>query len=164
MTIDEREGEVGFLHFILKYKYMYFLTIISPRYIKERSLVYFYNLLFNFLFYIIQFLLFIIKEKSQKSVYPKQTRYEIGKTHKKNVFLVVGPLRFHPPYTNGLVVHATFFLSFLFSLVMPETDFYNFFFFFPIFGLKLPNFREKKVFLLSCQGGLPSLHPQWSGH
>ena len=29
-------------------------------------------------------------------------------TH-KNVFLVVGPLRFHPPYINGLVVHATFF-------------------------------------------------------
>ena len=30
-------------------------------------------------------------------------------THKKSVFLVVGPLRFYPPYTNGLVVHATFF-------------------------------------------------------
>ena len=28
-------------------------------------------------------------------------------THKKSVFLVVGPLRFSPPYTNGLVVHAT---------------------------------------------------------
>ena len=34
-------------------------------------------------------------------------------THKKNVFLVVGPLKFYPPYTNGLVVHATFFLFFL---------------------------------------------------
>ena len=33
-------------------------------------------------------------------------------THKKGVFLVVGPLRFYPPYTNGLVVHATFFSSF----------------------------------------------------
>ena len=31
-------------------------------------------------------------------------------THKKVVFLVVRPLRFYPPYTNGLVVHATFFL------------------------------------------------------
>ena len=32
-------------------------------------------------------------------------------THKKKVFfLVVGPLRFYPNgYTNGLVVHATFF-------------------------------------------------------
>ena len=30
-------------------------------------------------------------------------------THKKKVFLVVGPLRFYPPYTNGLVVHATIF-------------------------------------------------------
>ena len=27
-------------------------------------------------------------------------------THKKVFFLVVGPLRFYPPYTNGLVVHA----------------------------------------------------------
>ena len=27
-------------------------------------------------------------------------------------FLVVGPLRFYPPYTNGIVVHATFFLYF----------------------------------------------------
>ena len=29
-----------------------------------------------------------------------------GKTHIKKVFLVVGPLRFYPPYTNGLVVYA----------------------------------------------------------
>ena len=34
--------------------------------------------------------------------------FAIGKTHKKSVFLVVKPLRFYPPYTNGLVVHATF--------------------------------------------------------
>ena len=36
-------------------------------------------------------------------------------THTKSVFLVVGPLRFYPPYayTHGLVVHAIFF-SFLF--------------------------------------------------
>ena len=31
-------------------------------------------------------------------------------TNKKNVFLVVGTLRFYPPYTNSLVVHAIFFL------------------------------------------------------
>ena len=35
-------------------------------------------------------------------------------THKKiMVFLVVGPLRFYPLYTNGLVVLATFFFCFL---------------------------------------------------
>ena len=36
-------------------------------------------------------------------------------THKKSVFLLVlvGPLRFYTPYTNGLVVHATFFSFFL---------------------------------------------------
>ena len=28
--------------------------------------------------------------------------------HKKVFFLVVGPIRFYPPYTNGLVVHVTF--------------------------------------------------------
>ena len=34
-------------------------------------------------------------------------------THKKSVFLVVGPLRFYPPYTNGLVVHAIIQLVYL---------------------------------------------------
>ena len=29
-------------------------------------------------------------------------------THKKSIFLVVRPLRFYPPYTYCLVVHATF--------------------------------------------------------
>ena len=32
-----------------------------------------------------------------------------GRHTHKSVFLVVGPLRFYPPYTNGLVVHANFF-------------------------------------------------------
>jgi len=35
---------------------------------------------------------------------------EKKKKRKKKKFLVVGPLRFYPPYTNGLVVHTTFFL------------------------------------------------------
>ena len=35
--------------------------------------------------------------------------FPIGKTHKKSVFFVVVPLRFYPPYTNDLLVHATFF-------------------------------------------------------
>ena len=42
---------------------------------------------------------------------------------------MVGPLRFYPPYTYGLVVHATFFI-FFFVL----NGFWQFFF--PIFGLK----------------------------
>ena len=50
---------------------------------------------------------------------------------------MVGPLRFYPPYTNGLGVHATFLLL---------SNFANFFFFFQIFGLKQPDFREKKCF------------------
>ena len=52
MTIDEREGEVGFLHFILKYKYVYVFPDNNFTYIKEIISI-FYNLLFNFLFYII---------------------------------------------------------------------------------------------------------------
>ena len=36
----------------------------------------------------------------------------LGKTQIKFFFLVVGPLRFFPPYTNDLVVHASFFSFF----------------------------------------------------
>ena len=38
----------------------------------------------------------------------------LGNTNKKVFFLVVVPLRFYPPYaySNGLVVHATFFFFF----------------------------------------------------
>ena len=32
-------------------------------------------------------------------------------THKKSFFLLVGPLRIYPPFTNDLVVHATFGLN-----------------------------------------------------
>ena len=61
-------------------------------------------------------------------------------THKrKRFFLVVGPLRFYPPYTKFLVVHAIFFI-----LIIARNEFWQFFFFFPIFGLKQPDFREKK--------------------
>ena len=43
----------------------------------------------------------------------------IGKTHIKiEFFLVVGPLRFYPPYTNGLVVHVTFFLVLVFLILI----------------------------------------------
>ena len=52
----------------------------------------------------------------------------LGKTHiKKCFFLVVGPLRYYPPYTNGLVVHTTFFLLF-FSLIIVSNGFRQFFF------------------------------------
>ena len=77
-----------------------------------------------------------------------------GKTHiKKKFFLVVGPPRFYPPYTYVLVVHATFFL-----FIITYTDFDNFFFFYPIFGLKQPDFRKKSVFCLVVRG-VYSLHP-----
>ena len=56
-------------------------------------------------------------------------------THKKSVFLVVEPLRVYPPYTNVLVVHATFFFNF-FSLIIAWNGFWHFFFS-PIFGLKM---------------------------
>jgi len=49
-----------------------------------------------------------------------------------------------------------FFFLFFFTL-KPETDFDNFFLFFPIVGLKQPDFREKVFF--SGQGGLSSLQP-----
>ena len=53
---------------------------------------------------------FALKGKSRKKKYRIQICQCRGKTHiKKCVFLVVGPLRLYPPYTTGLVVHATFF-------------------------------------------------------
>ena len=76
----------------------------------------------------------------------------LGKTHIKKCFLVVGPLRIYPLFTNGLVVHATFFFFFFFLVLhQSETDFDNFFFFFPISWLKQPDFRES--FLRSGHGG-----------
>ena len=75
-----------------------------------------------------------------------------GRHTKKKFFLVVGPLRFYPPYTNGLVVHATFF-SFFFSLIIAWNGFWQFFLFFPVFGLKQPDFREKKWFFAWWSGG-----------
>ena len=112
--------------------------------------------------------------------------YCLGKTHIKKVFfLVVGPLRFYPPYTNGLVVHATFFPFFCLIIAWCWPKKIS-----PIFGLKkaifffgkycfqnselmkvwtkmlyfiLPGefspFIEKSVFLLSGLGGYSSLHP-----
>ena len=46
-----------------------------------------------------------------------------------------------------------------FSLIIAWNRFDNFFFFFPIFGLKQPDIINKIGYLLSGQGGLPSLHP-----
>ena len=76
-------------------------------------------------------------------------------THKKSVFLLVGPLRFNPPYTNGLVVPAIFF----FSLKIDWNRFWQFFIFLPKFWANTSGFIKKSGFLLSGQGGLPSLHP-----
>ena len=41
---------------------------------------------------------------------------------------MVGPLRFYPPYTNGLVVHATFFFYLFFSLIIAWNRFWQIFF------------------------------------
>ena len=43
-------------------------------------------------------------------------RIPLRENTNKSVFLVVGPLRFYRPYTNGIVVHVTFFLVFFNSL------------------------------------------------
>ena len=75
------------------------------------------------------------------------------KNKKKCFFLVIRPLCFYPPYTNGLVVHATFLFFIHYSLIIAWTDFDNFFFFFPIFGIKQPDFREKKCFFAQWLGG-----------
>ena len=56
------------------------------------------------------------KEKREEMGKDERKRRKEGKkqkclredTHKKVVFLVVGPRRFYPPNTNGLVVHATY--------------------------------------------------------
>ena len=42
-------------------------------------------------------------------------------THKKKFFIVIRPLRFYPPYTNGLVVHATKHLV-MFFYVFPKKE------------------------------------------
>ena len=73
-----------------------------------------------------------------QKILQQQAASLLGKTHINKVFfLVVEPLMFYPPYTNGLVSMPLFF-SFFFLV-----------FFFPIFGLKQPDFRKKSVFLLS---------------
>ena len=45
--------------------------------------------------------------------------------------------------------------AFFLFLKYPEMDFDNFFFFFPIFGLKQPDFRKKNVFWLVVRGVYP---------
>ena len=48
--------------------------------------------------------------------------FYLGKTHIKKVFfLVVGPLRISPPYTNGLVVHLCFFCLVVRGVTPPHT-------------------------------------------
>ena len=53
----------------------------------------------------------LVLMSSNNSIIVNDSREELREdTHKKSVFLVVAPLRVYPPYTNGLVVHATFFM------------------------------------------------------
>ena len=47
----------------------------------------------------------IILPKEEEQIY----NFLREDTHKSVFFLVVGPLRVYPPYTHGLVVHATLF-------------------------------------------------------
>ena len=70
---------------------------------------------------------------------------------------MVEPLRFYPPYPNGLVIHATFFLIIHIFLIIPWNGFWQFFFN-PIFGLKQPDFKGKGGFLLMVRGIYP-LYP-----
>ena len=65
-------------------------------------------------------------------------------THKKNIFFLVGPLIFYPPYTNGLVVYATF--SSFFSLIVARNGFLQFIHFSPNFLAKNPGFKKKSDF------------------
>ena len=51
----------------------------------------------------------LLPEKRDSQTHTHRLREDI---HKKRFFLVVGPLRFYPFYTNGLVVHATVFSFF----------------------------------------------------
>ena len=72
---------------------------------------------------------------------------------------MVGPLRFQPPYTNGLlVVHAIYVPYTNGLLVVHAIYVYLFFiflvFFFPIFGLKHPD-RKKVFFCLVVRGVYP---------
>ena len=59
--------------------------------------------------------IYIYKEEWES----KETAVNIFKKREdtKSVFLVVGPLRFNPLYTDGLLVHAAFF-SFFYSLII----------------------------------------------
>ena len=84
----------------------------------------------------------------KKKTYVVDTEGVREDTHKKSVFLVVGPLRFYPPYTNGLVVHANFFCFCFFSLII--AGFCQLFLF-------LPNFWAKTagVFCLVVRGVYP---------
>ena len=57
--------------------------------------------------------------KDMLKLYPSHREY----THSKKFFLVVGPVRFYPPYTNGLVVHVPT----AYTLSVPTTKKNNFF-------------------------------------
>ena len=85
------------------------------------------------------------------------------KTLTKSVYLSGRTTRVLPSLHQWLSGPCHFFLLF-FSLIIAWNAFDNFFFFSPIFLLKQPEFRKKSGFLLRGQGGLPSLHPQWSNH
>ena len=80
-------------------------------------------------------------------------------THKKVFFLVVGPIRFYPPYTNGLVVHATYFFFFIFFSLRITWNGLTIFLSLQFLGKKIQIYRKKVFFCLVVGRGLVSLHP-----
>ena len=57
---------------------------------------------------------YLLEEKNNKLkftiyLYSEKKNLTLNNNPYSLAFLVVGPLRFYPPYTNGLVVNATFF-------------------------------------------------------
>ena len=75
---------------------------------------------------------------------------------KKCIFLVVGPLRFYPPYTNGLVVQATFFSFFFFQSYNSLKRILTIFLFLSNFCAKTAGFQRKiVVFCLVVRGVYP---------
>ena len=80
-------------------------------------------------------------DQPQSSVVFKGSHLLREYTYKKVLLWVVGLLRFYTPYTNGLVVPASFFSS----LMKASNGFWQFFLS-PIFGLKKQDLQTKKVF------------------
>ena len=92
------------------------------------------------------------------------TVISLGKTHIFFFFFFSGRTTKVLPSLHQWLSGPCHFFFFFFQSYNSLKRILNFILFFPIFGLKQPDFRKKSGFLLSGQGGLPSLHPQWSDY